>query len=512
MALTPRLELRQGHALVMTPQLQQSIKLLQLNNFELMAFVEQELEQNPFLEHDEGGAEADSETPDDAPTPVADGDPVASDRALKISEDMPNGRDLADLDVREEDLWRGEEGTSGPTLAGASYGGAVGGGDTRFGSGDSSEGSAIEQTPSLPGTLRDHLISQLGMEVASPGDRLIGSHLIELIDDAGYIAADLHPVSEKLGCDVSRVERTLAQLQRFDPPGVFARNLAECLALQLKDRDRFDPAMAALVDNLDLLAQGEMSRLMKLCGIDAEDLTDMVAEIKSLNPKPGLAFDTELVQPIVPDVFIRPTSDGGWSVELNTDTLPQVMVNSSYYTELSSASPKGQEKQFISSCFQTANWLVRSLDQRARTILKVATELVRQQEPFFSRGVQHLRPLTLRTIAEAIDMHESTVSRVSNNKYVSTPRGTYEIKFFFSASLGSTTGGESHAAEAVRHRIKALIDAEAQSNILSDDRIAGILSQAGIDIARRTVAKYREAMHIPSSVRRRREKERLAIG
>jgi RNA polymerase sigma-54 factor len=282
--------------------------------------------------------------------------------------------------------------------------------------------------------------------------------------------------------------------------------LAECLTLQLKDKNRFDPAMKSLIEHLDMLARRELTALMRVCGVDAEDLTEMIAEIRALDPKPALVFDHVLAQPVVPDVLMRPAPGGGWIVELNSDTLPRVLVNSRYYTKVATSARDKDEKNYLSERFQSANWLVKSLHQRATTILKVASELVRQQEAFFQKGIQHLRPLVLRDIATAISMHESTVSRVTANKYMATPRGIYELKYFFTQAIAGSDGGESHSAESVRHRIKSLIDAESAQDILSDDRIVEILKEGGVDIARRTVAKYREAMHIASSVQRRREK------
>jgi RNA polymerase sigma-54 factor len=299
----------------------------------------------------------------------------------------------------------------------------------------------------------------------------------------------------------------LAVLQTFDPPGVFARDLAECLALQLKERDRFDPAMQALVARLDLVARRDFAALKKACGVGDEDLADMIAEIRRLNPKPGLAFGSAPVHPIVPDVFVHPAPDGAWLVELNSDTLPKVLVNQRYYAEVSATARREGEKSYLAECLQSATWLVRALDQRARTILKVANEIVRQQDAFFAHGVEQLRPLNLKTVAEAIGMHESTVSRVTANKYMATSRGIFELKYFFTSAIAAAHGGEAHSAEAVRHRIKQLIDAESAADVLSDDTIVNRLREAGIDIARRTVAKYREALRIPSSVQRRREKQ-----
>jgi len=324
---------------------------------------------------------------------------------------------------------------------------------------------------------------------------------------AGYLNGDLALVAEKLGAPAAEIDAVLAILQGFDPPGVCARNLTECLAIQLKERNRFDPAMQALVAHLDLLAKRDLAALRRICGVSDEDLTDMIGEIRQLNPKPGLAFGSTLVQPIVPDVLVRAGPDGAWQVELNSDTLPKVLINQRYYAQISKGAPNDKAKSYIADCLQTATWLVRALDQRAKTILKVSSEIVRQQDAFFAKGVQHLRPLNLKTVADAISMHESTVSRVTANKYMATSRGIFELKYFFTSAIAAADGSEAHSAEAVRHRIRRLIEAESPRDVLSDDTIVEKLRGAGIEIARRTVAKYREAMRIPSSVQRRREKQ-----
>jgi RNA polymerase sigma-54 factor len=341
---------------------------------------------------------------------------------------------------------------------------------------------------------------------------MIGQHLVDLVDESGYLTGDLASVAEKLGAPLAEVEAVLAIIQTFDPSGVAARNLAECLAIQLQERDRYDPAMQALVAHLDLLAKRDLAGLKKVCGIDDADLADMIAEIRALNPKPGLAFGSTAVQPLVPDVFVRQAADGSYAVELNADTLPKVLVDQSYYAVVAKTAKKDTEKSYLNECLQTATWLVRALDQRAKTILKVSTEIVRQQDAFFAHGVQHLRPLNLKTVADAISMHESTVSRVTANKYMATSRGIFELKYFFTSSIASADGGEAHSAEAVRHRIRQLIDGEGAEGVLSVDTIVEKLRTAGVDIARRTVAKYREAMKIPSSVQRRREKQTAAVG
>jgi RNA polymerase sigma-54 factor len=476
MALAQRLDLRQTQALVMTPQLQQAIKLLQFSNLELTQFVDSELETNPLLDRDEAGNETRDE--DLGPPPAAEMGEAAEIMTEAAGSDGDGRLDFGG----DPAAWQSAKPRLGPT----------------------EDLPGLDQTLSRPKTLREHLLDQLAVDVADPVDRVIGAELVEMVDEAGYLAGEPAELALRLNCPVERVEAVLARLHQFDPPGIGARNLRECLALQLKDRDRLDPAMQALLDHLPLLASRDAAGLMRLCGVDAEDLADMVAEIKALDPKPGLAFDTVLAAPVVPEVLLRALPDGSWAIELNSDTLPRVLVNRRYYAEISDKRRAKAEREYIAERMQQANWLVKALHQRATTILKVAREIVRQQDGFFRHGVQHLRPLVLRDIAAEIGMHESTVSRVTSNKYIATPRGIFELKYFFTASVASATGGDALSAEAVRFRIKALIDTESGA-ILSDDRLVTLLRRDGIAIARRTVAKYREAMHIPSSVQRRRD-------
>jgi RNA polymerase sigma-54 factor len=511
MALSQRLEIRQSHALVMTPQLMQAIKLLQLSNLDLSAYVEGELERNPLLERvgegqAEGGAAAEGErrSADHASSPVPDGTAVAdwTEGGPERSDAAARERTVADLeDVPPADTDAASSRSNGEAVPGYSEWAGTGTG------GRDNADYNLEAFVSAETTLVDHLAEQLSLTVADPARRMIGQYLIDLVDEAGYLSGELATVGEKLGATRAEVDAVLAILQGFDPPGVCARSLDECLAIQLKERDRFDPAMQTLVGHLGLLAKRDLAALRRLCGVSEEDLTDMIGEIRQLNPKPGLAFGSTLVQPIVPDVFVRPGPDGGFIVELNSDTLPKVLVNQSYHAEVAKTTKNHKDKTYLADCLQTATWLIRALDQRAKTILKVATEIVRQQDAFFAHGVQQLRPLNLKTIADAIAMHESTVSRVTANKYMATNRGIFELKYFFTSAIASADGGEAHSAEAVRHRIRQLVDAEDPEQVLSDDTIVEKLRAAGIDIARRTVAKYREAMRIPSSVQRRREKQ-----
>lgn len=507
MALTQRLLIRQSQALVMTPQLMQAIKLLQLSNLDLVAYVEGELERNPLLDRSADDPERLADTNEVPPDDVhRDGEQWGgseSGAANGAAEHHPDtgGDDSFPDGGNSDGVSDGLRGTEGP--AGYSQWASVGSGRAE---GDYN----LEAYVPAETTLADWLRQQLVIAVAQPSRRMIGQYLIDLVDEAGYLTTDLAAVAEKLGTSVKEVEAVLAILQTFDPTGICARDLAECLALQLKERNRFDPAMQALILRLDLVAKRDFAALKKLCGVGDEDLAEMIAEVRRLNPKPGLGFGSAVVQPIVPDVFVRPGPDGGWIVELNSDTLPKVLVNQSYYAEVSAVARRDTDKSYLADCLQNATWLVRALDQRARTILKVANEIVRQQDGFFAHGVEHLRPLNLKTVAEAIGMHESTVSRVTANKYMATSRGIFELKYFFTSAIAAAHGGEAHSAEAVRHRIKQLIDAESAADVLSDDTIVDKLHVAGIDIARRTVAKYREAMRIPSSVQRRREKQAAA--
>jgi RNA polymerase sigma-54 factor len=521
MALSQKLEFRQSQSLVMTPQLMQAIKLLQLSNLDLATFVDDELERNPLLER----ASEDGEAPDFAQSDNSESDSGAafnddggSDGADRTGTDSfePGQEEWmnSDLGSRAEIEQRLDTGLDNvfpeePADAAARVAqDAAPTAFTEWGGGSSNDDSYnLEAFVAAEITLRDHLAEQLAVAFALPAQRMIGQYLIDLVDEAGYLPGDLGDVGERLGASPQQVAEVLAVLQKFDPAGICARSLSECLAIQLRELDRYDPAMQKLVEHLDLLARRDVVALRKVCGVDDEDLTDMIAEIRRLDPKPGLKFVSGKVQTVVPDVYVRPGPDGGWLVELNSDTLPKVLVNQRYYTQLSKTIRKDGDKSYFSDCLQTATWLVRALDQRARTILKVATEIVRQQDGFFTHGVAHLRPLNLKAVADAIQMHESTVSRVTANKYMATNRGNFELKYFFTASIASADGGEAHSAEAVRHHIKQLIDAEKPSSILSDDTIVERLREAGIDIARRTVAKYREAMRIPSSVQRRRDKQ-----
>jgi RNA polymerase sigma-54 factor len=500
---------RQTQTLAMTPQLRQAIQLLQLSNLELHTWLEDALEANPLLARD------------DAPeTGVPETGGAGENGGDREEKPRAETTDPAPLDFRAEpgyeapesfgetaaaNLWDGEG--EGPQSFAPSWSGR-GGGTSESG----------EELPDYPQTvadkppLREHLFQQIRLVLTEPAERLIAAQLVDQLDETGYLSGDLDALAATLGVAKKELDAVVERLLGLEPVGVFARSLAECLSVQLRDRNRLDPAMTALLANLELLAKGDKARLMRLCGVDAGDLDDMIAEIRNLDPRPAAGFDAPPASPLIPDVLMRAAPGGqGWIVELNPDTLPRLIVDRRYYDTVARSGMNGNArsrdrdaKRFLAARLQEANWLVRALDQRARTILRVATAIVERQRGFFEHGIAQLKPLVLRDIAEAIEVHESTVSRATANKYIATPRGTFELKFFFSTAVGAGRNGEAHSAESIRHRIKSLIAGEA--DILSDDAIVSALRREGYDLARRTVAKYREAMRIPSSVERRRMK------
>ncbi|HXW19894.1 MAG TPA: RNA polymerase factor sigma-54 [Roseiarcus sp.] len=508
MALSAKLVMRQSQSMVMTPQLLQAIKLLQLPNVELAAYIEGELERNPLLERVEDGETAEiagAEAQTDSPQGEEEGRDWASQElevdpgalARDLDTEIDNAFDQDRPNAVEKKRPEESHGLSATSWSGVGAGAAADG-----------EAPNLESYAAAPVTLPEHLERQAAVVLTDPGDMMIGRALIDGLDEVGYLAAPLGEIAERLGAPLDRVEAVLAKLQSLEPTGVFARNLAECLSLQLIERDRFDPAMQALVANLPLLAKRDFVQLRRLCGVDDEDLVDMVAEIRRLEPKPGRPFGGAPPQLAVADVYVSAAPDGAWRLELNNDALPRVLVNETYAATIKRGKTSEADRQFLTANLQNANWLTKSLEQRARTILKVATEIVRRQDTFLTQGVVGLRPLNLRAVADAIGMHESTVSRVTSNKYIDTPRGLFEMKYFFSTSIASNGFGEAHSAESVRFKIKQMIDAEDPCDVLSDDVIVARLKAADIVIARRTVAKYRDSLRIPSSVDRRRDKTR----
>ncbi|WP_424934024.1 RNA polymerase factor sigma-54 [Amaricoccus macauensis] len=440
MSLSPRLEFRQQQSLVMTPQLQQAIKLLQMSNVELADYVSTEVERNPLL-----------------------------------------------------DFQPAQHGTgTGPAR---SAGGAQGADDDPM-------SRVAEQI-----TLWEHLHEQIRFMRLGPDARDAALIIADELEEDGYLRAQPEDISRRHRLSMAQIAEGLRAVQSCEPTGVGARTLQECLALQLRERDRLDPAMQALLANLHLSAKGRTQELERVCRVDAEDIADMLVELRELDPKPGLKFGTAQIQVAVPDIFVS-IGNAGIQVELNTETLPRVLVDNAYVAELGEGD--GASKAFISECRSSANWLVRSLEQRARTILKVASEIALQQERFFSDGVGALRPLTQRTVAERVNLHESTISRVAAGKFLACDQGTFELRYFFSSAIQSVIGGEGYSSTAVQDRIRVMVDAEEPRATLSDDALVTMLKAEGIDIARRTVAKYRGVLGIPSSVQRRRKKLSLS--
>jgi len=469
--MSQKLSLKQSQSLVMTPQLQQAIKLLQLNNLEIAEFIEEELATNPLLEKVEPKESEETSTSEkteaEAPT-----------EAPSSNDDFDAGSAMAEVGA---------------------------GGSSSF---DTLE-NAFENSMSKPETLRDHLNKQLQVSIKEPRDLMIGALLIDQLDEAGYLRSSITELSEKLSCSTERLGSVMDVLKGFDPTGIFARDLEECLALQLDEQGKLDKPTKILLENLKMLADRDLKKLAETCDVNETYLADMIADIQALNPKPAGDFEHMVVQTAIPDVLMKrlpKNLGGGWRVELNTANLPKVLVNNTYYKEVASTATQKADKEYLTNQLSSANWLVRSLDQRAQTILKTAAEIVEQQDAFFNYGIEYLKPLNLKDISEEIDMHESTVSRVTTNKYIGTPRGIFELKYFFSTGIVNEAG-VVHSSESIRARIKTLTDEEDPKKILSDDKIVTILKSENIDIARRTVAKYREALRIPSSVQRRKEKK-----
>ena len=479
MALGPRLDLRQTQSLVMTPQLQQAIRLLALSNLELESFIADAVADNPLVDLANG-----------------EGERAAPAESAELTEAVPtegqgDGESALDIagEMLDRDFDTGSSRSSGPGGAGEDM-------------------PDISERASGDETLAEYLHAQLGAARGTEAEQFIARQIIDQLDEAGYLTLDLGEIAELLGVSMQLAEAGLALVQSLDPTGVGARSLSECLALQAKEADRYDPCMQALIANLDLLAWGNFAQLKRMCRVDDEDLTDMIAELRSYDPKPGCRIGGDAAPPVVPDVFVKPDRTGGWAIALNRDTLPRLVIDRQYYATLKAGCGKDKSSGgWLGEKLADANWLVKALDQRQKTILKVAKEIVRRQEGFFRRGVSALVPLTLRDVAEAVEMHESTISRVTSNKFLNCGRGTFELKYFFSSGVASDGDEGAASAEAVKAAIKALIDDEKPDAILSDDTLVDLLKAKGYTLARRTVAKYREAIGLGSSVQRRRQKK-----
>ncbi|WP_265569508.1 RNA polymerase factor sigma-54 [Sphingomicrobium nitratireducens] len=480
MALGPRLDIRQTQSLVMTQQLQQAIKLLALSSLEVEQVIADEIAKNPLLEvqRDDRGEERAEDREYDEYADEA-GDPDSAEL-------MGAGDDGAALDYDDREAARDTD----------SYA------DLGMPADPDAEAFDFDRLEYREHSLAEHLLAQLH---GASGPIAEGAEAIILsLKDTGYLELPLGIVLGHLPLDARDQEKALELVQSLDPPGIGARDLAECLALQAKAADRFDPCIERLLQNLDLLAKGRMKDLKRICDVDDEDLADMVRELRSYDPKPGLAYSEAPAEAITPDVIVTKGREG-WEVRLNPDALPRVLVNKEYHAQLRQGPQDKHSKAWLSENLASANWLVKALDQRAQTITKVAAEIVRQQQGFFEQGVSALKPMTLARVAEAVEVHESTVSRVTSNKYLICERGTYELKYFFGSGVGTADSEDGASALAVKAAIKKLIDEE--DKILSDDTLVTLLADQGFELARRTVAKYREAMGIGSSVQRRRQRK-----
>ena len=478
------LQLRLSQSLTMTPQLQQAIRLLQLSSIELQAEVQEALESNIMLELDEPEPEAAPEMPEQQqPAKADDPDSAASAPA---SEDTPD--DLP-VDTAWEDAYQG--GTT-----------------SQRGAGDG-EYSGFENQAAQETTLRDHLLWQLNLTPTSDTDRAIAAAIIDALDNDGFLTSTLEEIRQvlapQLEVEVDEVHAMLRLVQAMEPTGVGARDLRESLLLQLAQLAPDMPqreCASRLVDGyLDLLAARDYAQLMRRLKLGREELQQVVALIQSLNPRPGGQVQDLPTQYVVPDVYVR-RDRNTWRVELNTDILPHLRINPSYLGMVRRAD-NSADNSSLKNHLQEARWLIKSLQSRSETLLKVATCIVERQRAFLEHGEEAMRPLVLHDVAQALDMHESTISRVTTRKYMHTPRGIFELKFFFSSHVSTDAGGEC-SSTAIRAFIRKLISAERGDRPLSDSRIAALLKEQGIIVARRTVAKYREAMAIPPSNERKR--------
>ena len=494
MAITPKLEIKQSQSLLMTPQLRQAINLLQMSNIELSELIESELTANPLLERE-------SDTPIneiDTPQTIDDYNNIALSDSEDTSPDI-------DYDNQFDDSGSDREGYDNI--------------DTDYSWTDYNENKNrshdndfdyFEKKLQSQQSLYTLISEQISLNLPSKTEQIIALMLAESLDAAGYFRGNTKELAQKLKTSEDKIKSVLSILKTFEPTGIFAESLSECLEIQLKEKNRYDPSIAILLNNLHLLAEKNFKTLKKLCQADDSDLASMIEDIKSLNPKPTAEFEHDLTSYIIPDVYVSRNKHGDYNVELNTMSLPRLLINRRYYSEIKNIDNKKNTKRYLKEQIAGANFLIKALHQRAITILKVSEEIVKMQTDFFEKGVEYLKPLALKDIAENIEMHESTVSRVTSNKYMHTPCGIFELKYFFSQAAAMFDGNEQTSTLSIKHKIKKLIDEEKIDNILSDDKLVELLAMQGIKIARRTVTKYREAMNIPTSGQRKRNKKSLA--
>lgn len=492
MALTPKLEIKQSQSLQLTPQLRQAISLLQMSNLELSEVIEQELQNNPLLEREDDYLSNVSETPlqtidnlNDSPAPPYQETPIAPDN------DEQNTFD---------DFGSDTEGyTSFETADWSDYN------NSKTKRTDDDAFDYFEQKLSKEKSLYDILDEQIGAKWTNPVDKLMAKILSEHLDDAGYFRGDIISLAEQLKTNPEKLKKILEGLKEFEPAGIFAENLSECLKIQAKDANLLSDEMARLLEHLPLLADRRFKELAKLCGCTPEDISILAAKIKQFNPKPAAEWFGDKPSYIIPDVFVKRTLSGEYRVELNNLSLPKLLINHTYYSDFKKDKTA---VRYLKENLSHASFLIRAMHQRATSILRVSEEIVLRQYDFFEKGIDHLKPMTLKDVAEALELNESTISRVTTNKYMSTPSGLFELKYFFSTAAGSYIGKDDTSTTTIKHKIKSLIENETPAHILSDDNIVSLLENEGVKIARRTVAKYREALNIPTSAQRKRLKRK----
>lgn len=498
MAIEPKLEIKQSQSLLMTPQLRQAINLLQMSNLELNSLIEEELSANPLLEREDSRTETSS--PEEKNIDNYDDEPLVenpiSEEEFSPDIDYDNsfaddfGSDREGYDIPADYNWQDYALTKNANNAA------------------SPDYDYFEQKLSSQKSLYDEINEQIDICFTSPKDKIIAAVLMENLDDSGWFIGNKPQLAARLCTAESKINQILSVMKTFEPSGLFAENLAECIASQLREKNRLDCLMEKLLQHLDLLAERKYKELLKLLNITQEDLLTMIDDIKSVNPKPAADYHVSAAQYIIPDVFVRRGSHGGYSIELNNLSLPRLLINRRYYTEVSRAESKNKSVQrYLKTQLGNAGFLLKSLRQRAETILRVSEEIVKTQYDFFEKGIDFLKPLTLKAIAEAVEMHESTVSRVTTNKYMHTPIGIFELKYFFTTAMTNYSGGDAASALTIKHKIKNLIEKESPGAVLSDDKISELLAREGLKVARRTVAKYRESLNIPGSSERKKQKQ-----
>ncbi|EJG6396883.1 RNA polymerase factor sigma-54 [Escherichia coli] len=470
------LQLRLSQQLAMTPQLQQAIRLLQLSTLELQQELQQALESNPLLEQIDTHEEIDTrETQDSETLDTAD-----ALEQKEMPEELP-------LDASWDTIYTAgtPSGTSGDYID--------------------------DELPVYQGettqTLQDYLMWQVELTPFSDTDRAIATSIVDAVDDTGYLTVPLEDILESMGdeeIDIDEVEAVLKRIQRFDPVGVAAKDLCDCLLIQLSQFDKTTPwleeARLIISDHLDLLANHDFRTLMRVTRLKEDVLKEAVNLIQSLDPRPGQSIQTGEPEYVIPDVLVR-KHNGHWTVELNSDSIPRLQINQHYASMCNNARNDG-DSQFIRSNLQDAKWLIKSLESRNDTLLRVSRCIVEQQQAFFEQGEEYMKPMVLADIAQAVEMHESTISRVTTQKYLHSPRGIFELKYFFSSHVNTEGGGEA-SSTAIRALVKKLIAAENPAKPLSDSKLTSLLSEQGIMVARRTVAKYRESLSIPPSNQRK---------